>query len=121
MAIDPITLTECDLHDIGETVYDVTSEALKEFMQEHQTMLAALTVQLQELQVWPPQEDTLSTHVAAGTLAAEHMLHARMKNTIVFPKGSLMSSNVKDQLSISMMKGLGLNITTLPWETMYQL
>lgn len=49
------------------------------------------------------------------------MLHASMKNTVVFPEGSLMSFNVMDQLSISMMKGLGLNLVALPWETMYQL
>jgi len=35
LPIDLITLTEGDLHDIGETVHDVTSEALQEFMQEH--------------------------------------------------------------------------------------
>lgn len=47
--IDLITLTEGDLHDIGETVCDVTNEALQEFIQEHQTMLEALKAQLQEL------------------------------------------------------------------------
>jgi len=49
LAIDLITLTEGDLHDIGETIRDVTKEALQDFMQEHQTMLGALRVQLQEL------------------------------------------------------------------------
>jgi len=32
LAIDPITLIEGDLHDIGETVRDVTDEALQQFM-----------------------------------------------------------------------------------------
>ena len=41
-SIDPITLTEGDLYDIGETVRDVTNEALQDFIQEHQTMLGAL-------------------------------------------------------------------------------
>lgn len=31
-AIDPITLTEGDLHDISETVRDVTNKALQDFM-----------------------------------------------------------------------------------------
>lgn len=44
-----------------------------------------------------------------------------MVNTIVFPKGALVSSNVMDRLSISMMKGLGLNLATLPQETLYLL
>ena len=42
LAIDPITLTEGDLHEIGETVCDVIGEVLQEFMQEHQTVLGAL-------------------------------------------------------------------------------
>ncbi len=46
LAIDPITLTEGDLHDICETVHDVTNKALQDFMQEHQTVLGALIVQL---------------------------------------------------------------------------
>ena len=35
LAIDPITLTKGDLHDIDEIVRDVTSEVLQEFMTEH--------------------------------------------------------------------------------------
>lgn len=42
LAIDPITLIEGDLHDIGKTVYDVTNETLQEFIQKHQTMLRSL-------------------------------------------------------------------------------
>lgn len=32
-SLDPITLTEGDLHDIGDTVIDVTMEALQQFEQ----------------------------------------------------------------------------------------
>lgn len=46
LAIDTITLTEVDLHDIVETVRDVIGEALQNFMQEHQTVLGSLRVQL---------------------------------------------------------------------------
>ncbi len=69
----------------------------------------------------PPQEGTLSTHIAIGTSAAEQMLRTRMVNTIVLPGGALVSSNAMDQLSISMMKGLGLNLAALPLETLYLL
>lgn len=48
-SIDLIALTEGDLHDINETIYDITSEALKYFMQENQIVLGALRAQLQEL------------------------------------------------------------------------
>ena len=44
LSIDPITLTEGDLHDIGEIVHDVTSEALQDFMQENRIVLWALKV-----------------------------------------------------------------------------
>ena len=71
LAIDPITLTEGDLHDIGEMARDVTNEALQDFMQEHQTVLGALRVQLQELQVRPPQVGTLCTHLASVSSAVE--------------------------------------------------
>jgi len=71
LAIDLITLIEGDLHDIGETVCDVTVKALEEFIGEHQNVLQALRALLQELQVWAPQEGTLSTHIAAGTSVVE--------------------------------------------------
>lgn len=41
LLIDPITLTKGDLHDIGETVRDFTSEALQNFMQENHIVLGA--------------------------------------------------------------------------------
>ena len=44
LSIDPITLTEGDLHNIKETVHDVTSEDLQNFMQENQNLLGALRV-----------------------------------------------------------------------------
>jgi len=51
LAIDPITLTEGDLHDIDEMVRDVTSEALQDFMTKQQNVLGVLRMQLQWLKV----------------------------------------------------------------------
>lgn len=51
---EPITLTEGDLYDIGNTVRKVTREALQEAMTEQHNVLGALRVKLQELQVQPP-------------------------------------------------------------------
>ena len=119
MAIDLTILTEGDLHDIGETVRNVTSEALQEFMMGNQTILGALRAKLQELQVWSPQEGTLSTHILASTSTSKQMLHARMANIIVLPEAVLVSSNAMDHLLVSMMKGLGLNLVALPSETLY--
>lgn len=62
---------ECDLHDIGETAHDVTSEVLQGFIMEQQTLLGAIRAQPQELQVQPLQEGTLSTQVAVGTSVVE--------------------------------------------------
>lgn len=39
---DLITLTEGDLHDIGEMVRDVTTEALHQFEEHHQIVLGGL-------------------------------------------------------------------------------
>jgi len=94
LAIDPITLTEGDLHDIGEMVCDVTSEALQYFMQENQTMLGSV---------------------------AEHMLRAWIKNMTMLPEGALVIANVTDRFSVSMLNGLGLNLVALLREMLYQL
>jgi len=37
-----------------------------------------------------------------------------MDNTIVLLEGALASSDAMDQMTVSMMKGLGLNIVALP-------
>ena len=42
LSIDLITLTEGDLHDIGETMCDVTMEGLQHFTEENQKALGAL-------------------------------------------------------------------------------
>lgn len=84
-------------------------------------MLGALRVQLQELKVQPSHEGILSTHVTMGTSTEKHMLHARMANTIVLLEGALVSADAMDRMTVSMMKGLGLNLATLPWEILYQL
>lgn len=96
LAIDRITLTKGDLHDIGKTIRNVTNEALQDFMQEHQTVLGALRAQLQELQVRPPQVGTLSTHLIVGSSAADQILRAWMENTIVLPEGALVATNEFD-------------------------
>lgn len=44
LSIDPITLNEGDLNDIGETVRDVTNEPLQNFMQENQIVLGSRRV-----------------------------------------------------------------------------
>ena len=42
LSIDQITLTEGGFHDIGETVHDVTTKALQNFVEENQIVLGAL-------------------------------------------------------------------------------
>lgn len=37
-SLDPITLTKGDLHDIRDTVRDVTKKALQQFKQQHQLL-----------------------------------------------------------------------------------
>ena len=73
-------------------------------------MLGALNMQLQELQVCPPQVGTLSTNLAVGSLAAEQMLCMWIENTILLSKGALVTSNEADRFLISTMKGLDVNL-----------
>jgi len=42
LSIDLITLTEGDLHDIGETVHEIMTEALQDLAEENQIVLGAL-------------------------------------------------------------------------------
>ncbi len=44
--LDPITLIEGDLHDIGDTMRDVTMEALQQFEQQKQIILGAIQIGL---------------------------------------------------------------------------
>lgn len=73
-------------------------------------MLGALKVQLQRLQVHPPQVGTISTNLTVGSMTAEKMLRAWMTNTIALLEGALVTTNEANKPSISMLKGLGINI-----------
>lgn len=44
-SFDPITLTKVSLHDIGETVREVTAEALQQFVKENYMALGAFPAQ----------------------------------------------------------------------------
>ena len=64
---EPITLTEGDQCDIGDTVFEVTREVLQEAMREQEIVLGVLTMQLQELQVRPPQQGMVAAYGDMGT------------------------------------------------------
>ena len=63
----------------------------------------------------------LSTHLIAGSSAAEQMLCTWMENTIVLLEGVLVAANETDRFVVNMIKGLGLNLATLPRESLYLL
>jgi len=64
---------------------------------------------------------TLSTHLVAGSLAAEKMLHTQMENTIVLLEGALIAVNETNRFAVNMIKCLRLNLATLSQETLYLL
>lgn len=67
---------------------------------EQQNVLGALRAQLQELQLWPPQQGTITTYGATGTLATEHLLQAKMANTVALPEGALTAENKEDKAAV---------------------
>ena len=71
--------------------------------------------------MWSPQEGTVATYVVAGTSTIEKMLRASMANTIVLLEGVLEAENEIDRATVGRIKGLGLNLATLPRDTLYQL
>jgi len=68
-----------------------------------------------------PQAGTLSTSLAIGTMAEEEMLCAPVTNTIMLPEGALVTTNEADKPTVSALKGLSINMATLPWEILYVL
>ena len=50
-SLDLITLTEGDLNDIGDTVWDATAEMLQQFEQQQQQALGAIQMGLRKLQI----------------------------------------------------------------------
>lgn len=51
----------------------------------------------------------------------EEMLCVGMTNTIVLPKGALVIENESDRPTVSVFKGVGINMVVLPRETLYVL
>lgn len=112
-SLDPITLTEGDLHDIDDKVRDVTTDALQQFEQQQQIILGAIHTSLQELQTCISQTGTMSTSLAISTSEAVDMLHAKASRAIVLPDGALTTENEADKPTVSAIKGVGLNLAAL--------
>ena len=68
-----------------------------------------------------PQEGTVAAYGVAGTSTAEQLLRAKMANTIVLSEGALIVESEEDRAVVGQMKGLGLNLAALSWDTLYQL
>jgi len=54
-------------------------------------------------------------------MKTEQMLCTQMTNTIVLPKGALVTTNEADRPTISALKGLGINMVALLRDTLYVL
>lgn len=121
MDIKPVTQTEGDLYDMGDTVHEVTKEALQEAMTEKEIVMGSLRAQLQELQVQLPQEGAVAAYNVASTLAAGQLLHAKLANTIVLLEGAVTTKNEDDRAAVGKINGLGLNLAARSWDTLYQL
>jgi len=63
----------------------------------------------------------VTAHRTTGTSATEQLLQAKMANIIVLPEGALTTDNAEDRAAIGWLKGLGLNLSALPREILYQL
>lgn len=68
-----------------------------------------------------PQAGTLSTSLAIGVAAVEEILHAHTTNTIVLLEWALVIANEADKPMVGVLKGIGINMATFPWETLYVL
>lgn len=112
-SLDPITLIEGNLHDISDTLRDVTVEAIQKFQQQQQIILGAIQIGLQELQTHTSQASTVSTTLAINTSEPAKMLCVKASSAIVLPDGALTTENVTDRPTVSTVKGVGLNLVAL--------
>lgn len=80
-------------------------------------VFGSLRAQIQELQVHTPQASTVSTSLALGMIMTKEMLHAWMNNTIVLPKGELVTENEANMPMVSRLNGIRINMVVLPRET----
>lgn len=120
-SLDPITLTEGDLHDIGDKVWDVTAEALQQFEQQQHLLLGAIQMGLHELQTLTLQTGMVSTNIVIGTSEVAEMLHAKVSLAIVLPEGALTTKNEAESPTVSTLKGMGLNLEALLGEVLHLL
>ena len=64
---------------------------------------------------------TIATHGVIRMSATEQLLKAQMVHTIVILEGALIAENEEDTTIVGQLTGLGLNLATLPQESLYQL
>lgn len=63
----------------------------------------------------------MSTSLTIGTSATEDMLRTKVTNTVVLPYQALTVEKEADGPMVNNLKGVGLNMIVLPWETLYLL
>ena len=119
--LDPITLTEGDLYNIGDTVKDVTAKALEQFGKKQKIILGAIQIGLQELQTLASQVGMVSTNLAIGTLEDANMLRMRASSALVLPNGALTTENEDEKPTFSALKGMRLTLVALPREALHLL
>lgn len=119
MSINPLKLTEVDLLDINKTIREVMKDVLRGLRMEQNIVLGVLSVKLQGLQVQKPQTSTMAQYVVAGTTEVEQTLCNCIGNTFILPKGELAVANEDDRVAMSSIKGISLNLATLPCKIMY--
>jgi len=57
-------------------------------------------MQLQELQVRPPQQGMVATYGAMGTSAMSSYYGPKMANTVVLSDGALTTDNTEDKVAV---------------------
>jgi len=112
------TLTEGDLNDIENTVWDIARDAVDKAMLEQQIVLGELRTELQELGTRIALMSTSATQGVPGMIAAESLLKAQMAHSIMILAGSLITANAEDCTVLGRLKGLGLNVAALPRESL---
>lgn len=76
---------------------------------------------LHELQIHASQAGAMSTSLTIDTLEGAKMLCVRNSRAIVLPDGAMTIENEVERLTVSTLKGVGLNLEMFPREALHLL
>jgi len=114
------TLTTGDLNDIKDAIHDATQDAVDKAMSKQQIVLGELRQQLQTLGIHVVPTSARTTTMGTGVSATDPLLKSQVTYSVAILASVLITGNTEDRAVLGRLTGLGLNVATLPRESLQQ-